>query len=72
MGIEISVGEQLMQVKHAYSHFKITLHPFFCRHLRGRIKKIGVMDYRWVTSSELSDYAFPRADQRVIAYLTKS
>jgi len=71
LGIEISVGEQLIQVKHAYSHFKITLHPFFCRHLKGRIQKIGIMDYRWVTSSELSEYAFPRADQRVIAYLKK-
>jgi A/G-specific adenine glycosylase len=58
-----------MQVKHAYSHFKITLHPFFCRHLKGRIQKIGVMDYRWVTSSELSEYAFPRADRRVIETL---
>ncbi len=72
LGIEISVGESFMQVNHAYSHFKITLHPFFCRHLKGRIQKIGVMDYRWVTSAELSDYAFPRADRRVIAYLTKS
>ncbi len=69
LGIEISVGESFMQVNHAYSHFKITLHPFFCRHLKGRIQKIGVMDYRWVTSAELSEYAFPRADQRVIAYL---
>ena len=72
LGIEISVGEQFMQVKHAYSHFRITLHPFFCRHLKGRIQKIGIMDYRWVTSSELSEYAFPRADQRMIDFLQKS
>jgi A/G-specific adenine glycosylase len=71
LGIEISVGEPFMQVNHAYSHFKITLHPFFCRHLNGRIQKIGVTDYRWVTSGELSEYAFPRADQRVIEYLMK-
>ena len=39
LGIEISVGEPFMQVNHAYSHFKITLHPFFCRHLKGRHSK---------------------------------
>jgi A/G-specific adenine glycosylase len=67
--IEIAVGEQFMQVKHAYSHFKITLHTFFCRHRKGRIQKIGIQDYRWVTPEELSGYAFPRADQRVIEFL---
>ena len=69
LGIAIRVGERFLQVKHAYSHFKITLHLFFCRHLKGRIQKIGIMDYRWVSSAELSDYAFPRADQRVIEFL---
>ena len=43
-----------MQVKHAYSHFKITLHTFFCRHRKGRIQKIGIQDYRWVKPQELS------------------
>jgi A/G-specific adenine glycosylase len=72
LGIAIAVGERFMQVKHAYSHFKITLHLFFCRQLKGRIQKIGVTDYRWVTVSELSGYAFPRADQRVIEMLQRA
>lgn len=69
LGIGIAVGERFMQVRQAYSHFRITLHTFFCRHRKGRIQKIGIQDYRWVRPAELSDFAFPRADQRVIEYL---
>jgi A/G-specific adenine glycosylase len=66
LGIEIAVGERFMQVRHAYSHFRITLHTFFCRHRQGRIQKIGIQDYRWVKPEELGLFAFPRADRRVI------
>ncbi|MBI5584790.1 MAG: A/G-specific adenine glycosylase [Deltaproteobacteria bacterium] len=69
LGIAIAVGERFMQVRHAYSHFRITLHTFFCRHRKGRIQKIGIQDYRWVRPEELILYAFPRADRRVIEVL---
>ena len=72
LGIEITVGEPFMKVKHAYSHFKITLHPFFCRRRKGRIQKIGIKDFRWVKPEELDRYAFPRADRRVIGYLQET
>jgi A/G-specific adenine glycosylase len=71
LAIEIMVGEPFLQVRHAYSHFKITLHTFFCRHRKGRIQKIGIQDYRWVKPEELNHYAFPRADRRVIERLTE-
>jgi A/G-specific adenine glycosylase len=69
LNIEISVGERFIQVAHAYSHFRITLHCFFCRKLKGRIRLIGVKDFRWVQLEELEQFPFPRADQKVIEYL---
>lgn len=71
LNIEIEVGEPFFKVRHGYTHFRITLHCFFCRKLKGRIKRLGVMDYRWVHPSELNLFPFPRADQKVIEYLTK-
>jgi len=71
LDLEIQVEEApFLKVKHAYSHFRITLHCFFCRRPSGRIKLKGVKDFRWVFPFELVDFAFPRADQKVIAYLT--
>jgi A/G-specific adenine glycosylase len=72
LGIEIEVGKAFIKVSHAYSHFRITLHCFFCRKIKGRITPLGVADYRWVTLKELKAYPFPRADQRVIEYLLKN
>jgi A/G-specific adenine glycosylase len=71
LNIEIQVGERFIQVRHAYTHFKITLHCFFCRKLKGRILPIGVKDFRWVYPEELERFPFPRADQKVIEYLKK-
>ena len=70
LDLEIEVGEEpFLKVNHAYSHFRITLHCFFCRKISGRIKLNGVKDYRWVSPSELPAFAFPRADQKVITHL---
>ncbi len=67
--IEIEVGECFIKVPHAYSHFRIMLHCFFCRRLKGRITPLAVMDYRWVYPEELDRFPFPRADQKVIEFL---
>jgi A/G-specific adenine glycosylase len=70
LDLEIEVGEgPFLKVNHAYSHFRITLHCFFCRKISGRIKLNGVKDYRWVFPPELAGFAFPRADQKIITYL---
>jgi A/G-specific adenine glycosylase len=66
LGIEIAVRELFMTVKHAYTHFRITLHAFDCSHTTGRIQKIGVADYKWVKPAELALYAFPKADRVIL------
>jgi A/G-specific adenine glycosylase len=70
--IEIEVGECFIKVPHAYSHFRITLHCFFCRQLKGRITPLEVMDYRWVFPEELDRFPFPRADLKVIEFLKEN
>ncbi|RPH95172.1 A/G-specific adenine glycosylase [candidate division KSB1 bacterium] len=69
LGIEIEVGELLTSVNHAYSHFKITLHAFFCKPKRGRLQRIGVADFHWVKPAELNRFAFPKADRVIIQRL---
>ncbi len=69
LGITISVGGKIVTVKHAYTHFRITLHAFACRHASGRARKLGVADWRWVRLDELDSFAFPVTDQKIIAVL---
>ena len=69
-GLRIEVGPALCSVKHAYSHFRITLHAFLCRYVSGRARKIQNNGVCWVSPTRLGDYPFPAADRRIIERLT--
>jgi len=69
LGIAIEVGARLTSVEHAYTHFRITLHAFECRYRGGRIRLIGIDDYRWILPGELDEFALPAADHKIIALL---
>jgi A/G-specific adenine glycosylase len=69
LGIEVAVGALMMSVRHAYTHFRVTIHVFPCRYLSGQPQALGCADWRWVRLDELDDFAFPAADRRIIAAL---
>jgi A/G-specific adenine glycosylase len=69
LGIEIEVGQLITIVKHAYTHFKITLYAFECRLVRGNPQLLGVADWRWVSLDEIDTFAFPRTDLQIIDVL---
>lgn len=71
LGITIAVGEAVATVRHAYTHFRITLHAFHAQHVRGEPQALGCADWRWVTLDDLDRYPFPVTDQKVIAALRK-
>lgn len=66
LGIQIKVSSPFMSVKHAYTHFKITLHAFDCQYKKGKIQLHACDDYRWIFLSQLNDFAFPGADRKII------
>jgi A/G-specific adenine glycosylase len=69
LGITIAVGEPIATVRHAYTHFRITLHAFHARHIAGEPQAIGCVDWRWVNLDELDAFPFPVTDQKIIAAL---
>lgn len=69
LDIDIQVEDHLISVKHAYTHFRITLHVFQCRYQGGRIQPRECDDYRWITPAELNAYAFPGADRKAVQML---
>ena len=73
MQIEVEVGRQLTVVKHAFTHFRITVYAFECQYQSvGEPECIGVHDWRWVAPSELDAFAFPVVDQKIIAALREN
>lgn len=69
VGIEVAVGEPLCTVRHAYSHFRITLHAYTCRHIAGRARAIECDAVKWVLPDDLDRYAFPKANHRILERL---
>lgn len=69
LAIEVEVGELFVRVRHAFTHFKITLHAFICRHTGGEPQALGVRAFAWVTLNDLDRYSFGKADREVIAAL---
>jgi A/G-specific adenine glycosylase len=69
LAIEVEVGELFVVIQHAFTHFRITLHVFSCRHLAGQPQPIGVRDLLWVKPDDLVQYSFGKADREVIRAL---
>lgn len=66
LGIEVSVGDRLITVEHAYTHFRVTLHVHHCQYVSGEPRPIECDEIRWVSVDELDDYPFPKANTRII------
>lgn len=72
LGIEVAVGPRYAEIDHAYSHFTVTLHFFPCRIESGRPQPAGDRPWTWAALEELGDYAFPRANRRLIEDLQET
>jgi A/G-specific adenine glycosylase len=66
LGIRIRVGEQMASIRHAYTHFRITLSAFRCSRLSGRPRALACQDWRWASLEELKNFTFSKADRAVI------
>jgi len=64
-GITIRVGAPVVTVKHAYSHFKITMTAFRCEWLSGRARPKAAVELKWILPVALVDYPMPRANRRI-------
>ena len=69
LGVRVEVGAPVARVEHAYSHFRITLHAFRCRLVEGAPQPTSGEPWAWAPVASLDDYAFPRANRRVIEAL---
>ena len=71
LDVDADVGALFHRLDHAYSHFKITLHAFRCRLPDSGAAPTPAEDQptRWVAREALDEYAFPRANRRLIEEL---
>jgi len=72
---ELNIGVEIlgpfMAIRHAYTHFRMTLHVYHCRHADGEPTSIEVEDWTWAHTNELPNYAFPAADRKILDALER-
>ncbi len=69
LGVEVTQPTPFAVVHHDYPDKSVEIHFFFCSLLENDLQPFGCAAFRWVTPDELSDFAFPPADEPVIARL---
>ena len=65
-GLTVQIGAPYPIVKHAYTHFKITMTAFRCVYLSGKPSPNTSDELKWVPVSDLNSYPFPKASLKVI------
>jgi A/G-specific adenine glycosylase len=65
LGAGIQVGETLGIFRHAYTHFRITLHAFFCELTDGEPKPVEAAELAWVAPVELGSYPMGKVDRLI-------
>ncbi|MDW8068365.1 MAG: A/G-specific adenine glycosylase [Anaerolineae bacterium] len=72
LGIEVAVGERLVTLEHGYTHFRITLHVFYCDLVAGVPQCLDCEEVRWVTLEEMAALPMPVTDRRIAEMLRRA
>jgi 8-oxo-dGTP diphosphatase len=75
LGVEIQVGERVMEVRHDYPDYTVNLAVYRCALQPGADGRMptpfaqAVHAVAWVAPEEFGDYPFPDADQKTVSQL---
>ena len=66
LGAAIQVHGQIGVYRHAYTHFRVTLHAFQCSLANGdQPRPLQVNNLRWVSPAELPDFPMGKIDRQI-------
>jgi len=66
LGVAVEVRRSLGTFKHTYTHFRTTLHAFYCALATADpLLSINDTDFQWVTPTELESYPMGKIDRQI-------
>ncbi len=66
LGIEVQILSLIEDILHHYPARPVRLKFFHCRWLRHEPPPVLCQSLAWITAGQLSEYAFPAADSRLL------
>jgi A/G-specific adenine glycosylase len=70
LGARVEVGSELGVYRHAYTHFKVTLHAFECTLLEGEPRPLDADELRWVPVPDLPSFPMGKIDRQIARQLS--
>lgn len=69
--LDVCCLDRITTIRHAYTSFRVALHAFFCELRDQKQKPVlhAASEARWVTRDQLSRFAFPAANRKLIELL---
>lgn len=73
LGVSIVVGQEIGVYRHAYTHFKVTLHAFECliEPVGQQPIEKGVAAFQWVRPDEMEKYPMGKIDRQIASFLLR-
>jgi A/G-specific adenine glycosylase len=72
LDVDVCISDSLGVYRHAYTHFRVTLHAFACRMANGgEPLALQVREFRWIATEELQNYPMGKIDRQIAARLIK-
>ena len=71
LNVLLSVGDVFMEVTHEYPDLTVHLTLFNATIAEGEPQKFEHNDIKWITPSEISNYEFCHADEKIIEKISK-
>jgi A/G-specific adenine glycosylase len=65
LGADVRVGESFGTYRHAYTHFRITLHAFLCELADGEPRPIQAAELAWVVPIDMRIYPMGKVDRQI-------
>jgi A/G-specific adenine glycosylase len=65
LDIQAAVVEPFGTYRHAYTHFRVTLHAFLCHVTAGEPKALHASQVAWVTPGDLGNYPMGKIDRQI-------
>ncbi len=72
LGVTIAVGAAVGVYRHAYSHFRVTLHAFRARLLAGEPAPLQASELCWVEPVHLGDYPMGKIDRQIAREIART
>jgi len=69
LGVDIHVGEAFGIYRHAFTHFRVTLHAFLCRLQGGTPQPLEASEICWVKPVDLAAYPMGKIDRQIASRL---